>query len=273
MYAVTLSGWFYSEKFLHSLFLCLSEGWDRVLGFVARALLTGPELMQALFGTTEAEISLLPRTKASQATSEAALGRLCLLGSQRKWEITWNTEERPQNCPRPPGPTGHIWPCRTHLAPWKLLWLSVGFSNQGFNLICLFPGCWEKSSWRCVCFSVYGDKCVFAQLSALSFPSRARGWEALLGKTMIVSSVHAFMFKSNNTQVFFPLWEKEREGRMEEGFIERLVSLESHHKWILLKNECLKLAWCKLGVSRNIFSVYSSQPCDTGVISPFLQKG
>lgn len=55
-----------------------------VLGFVARALLTGPELMQALFGTTEAEISLLPRTKASQATSEAALGRPWLLGSQRK---------------------------------------------------------------------------------------------------------------------------------------------------------------------------------------------
>lgn len=112
MYAVTLSGWFYSEKFLHRLFLCLSEGWDTVLGFVARALLTGPELMQALFGTTEAEISLLPRTKASQATSEAALGRLCLLGSQRKWEITQNTEECPQNTPSPPGPTGHIWPHR-----------------------------------------------------------------------------------------------------------------------------------------------------------------
>lgn len=86
------------------MFLCLSEGWDTVLGFVARALLTGPELMQALFGASEAEISLLLRTKASQATSEAALGRLCLLGSQRKWEITWNTKERPQNPPSLPRP-------------------------------------------------------------------------------------------------------------------------------------------------------------------------
>lgn len=59
-----------------------------VLGFVARAPLTGPELMQALFGVTEAEISLVPRTKASQATSEAAWGRPRLRGSQRKWEIT-----------------------------------------------------------------------------------------------------------------------------------------------------------------------------------------
>lgn len=59
-----------------------------VLGFVVRAPLTGPELMQALFGVTEAEISLLPRTKASQATSEAAWGRPHLQGSQRKWEIT-----------------------------------------------------------------------------------------------------------------------------------------------------------------------------------------
>lgn len=58
------------------------------MGFVARAPLTGPELMQALFGVTEAEISLLPRTKASQATSEAAWGRPRLRGSQRKWEIT-----------------------------------------------------------------------------------------------------------------------------------------------------------------------------------------
>lgn len=59
-----------------------------MLGFVARAPLTGPELMQALFGVTEAEISLLPRTKASQATSEDAWGRPRLRGSQRKWEIT-----------------------------------------------------------------------------------------------------------------------------------------------------------------------------------------
>lgn len=106
------------------MFLCLSEGWDTVLGFVARAPLTGLELMQALFGTTEAEIFVLPRTKASQATLEAALGRLCLLGSQRKWEITGNMKERPQNSPALLD--------QTHLAPLSLLWQSVGISNQGF---------------------------------------------------------------------------------------------------------------------------------------------
>lgn len=39
-----------------------------------------------------------------------------------------------------------------------------------------------------MCFSVHGDKWVFAQLSALSSPSWVQGWEALLGNTMIVSS-------------------------------------------------------------------------------------
>lgn len=159
------------------------------------------------------------------------------------------------------------WPHWTRLAPQRLLWPSAGFSNQGFNLICLFPGCWDKSSWRCVCFSVYVIS-VYLHSSLLLFPSWVWEWAALLGKTMIVSSVHAFMFKPNNMQVFFPLWEeKGREGEREEGFIESLVSwnsgcLENHHKWILLKNEwmseCLKLACTKLGVCRNIFSFHSS---------------
>lgn len=44
--------------------------------------------MEALFGAAGAEIFLLKETKAEQATSEVALGRLSLGGSQRKREIT-----------------------------------------------------------------------------------------------------------------------------------------------------------------------------------------
>lgn len=172
------SGWFYSEKFLHRLFLCLSEGYrTRCWVFKPRWLLTGPELMQALFGTHwKQKFSLLPRTKASQATSEAALGRLCLLGSQRKWEITQNTEECPQNSPNPPGPTGHVWPHRdssgqVRASPIKgLIWFAF------------FQAVEIKSSWRCVCFSVYVIS-VYLHSSLLLFPSWVWEWAALLGKT------------------------------------------------------------------------------------------
>lgn len=44
--------------------------------------------MEPLFGAAGAEIFLLRDTKAERATSEVALGRLSLVGSQRKREIT-----------------------------------------------------------------------------------------------------------------------------------------------------------------------------------------
>lgn len=65
-----------------------------MLGFVPRAPLAGPELMQALFGATEAEISLLPRTKASQATSEAAWGKAASPGLPKEMGDNW--EPRPR---------------------------------------------------------------------------------------------------------------------------------------------------------------------------------
>jgi len=40
--------------------------------------------MEALFGAAGAEIFLLEETKAGRATSEVALGRPSLVGSQRK---------------------------------------------------------------------------------------------------------------------------------------------------------------------------------------------
>lgn len=61
--------------------------------------------MEALFRAAGAEIFLLRETKAERATSEVALGRLSLVGSQRKQEITlgpgvsWSIFKHPPLCP------------------------------------------------------------------------------------------------------------------------------------------------------------------------------
>lgn len=51
--------------------------------------------MEALFGAAGAEIFLLKETKAGRATSEVALGRPSLVGSQRKWKITLSPGDSP----------------------------------------------------------------------------------------------------------------------------------------------------------------------------------
>lgn len=110
--------------------------------------------MQALFGGTEAEIALLPRTKASQATSEAVLGRPCLPDSQRKWEIRWKCRGAPWECSQPFS-AGHI---------WKPLMSARAAPINGLHFIRLSAVCGEKL-FQDLCASVDGDKWVFAQLS------------------------------------------------------------------------------------------------------------
>lgn len=91
--------------------------------------------------------------------------------------------------------------------------------------------------------------------------------------------VYAFVLKTNDTQVLFPLWENEKEEGKEAGFIEHPVSCNTvwgksaQMNFVEEQiNKCL-MPGIMQGVSRNIFSIYSSQHWDTGVISPFLQKG
>lgn len=164
-----------------------------MLGFVAHVLLTGSELMQALSGTTGAEISLLPGTKASQATSEAALGRPCLLGSQRKWEITWNTEWAPP--PPRPDTSG---PMESSLAECGLLQSRVLIRFAFFQSV-------ERNHLEDLCafLSVWMGMCLCSSRPVISL--LGAGGQALLRKTVQVSWLHASVLKPNNTQVLFPL--------------------------------------------------------------------
>jgi len=103
--------------------------------------------MEALFGATGAEIFLLRETKAERATSEVALGRPSLVGSQRKWEITQETHRVFSStilCAPPPwactSASCSIFPRAAGRGYLQRTLIRVGFSQPGKRMIASIVG-------------------------------------------------------------------------------------------------------------------------------------